>query len=105
MKTYRFSKHSKLNGVLNEIYNDLLEMCDTEEQSRKEIKRYCKEFPRETDCNLAQYGNVLIYYYQVREMYRRHGYKSLDRLSDSKVWEIYKRQAGYVARMIAREAI
>lgn len=103
MKT--FSVNTKLNGVLNEIYADLLTMCDSEEQSRKEIKRYCKEFPRVTDCNLAQYGNVLIYYCQVREMYARHGYRSMDRLSDSKVWEIYKGQVGYVARKIAREAI
>lgn len=101
MKT--FSVNTKLNGVLNEIYNDLLEISDTEEQSRSEIKRYCKEFPRVTDCNLAQYGNVLIYYYQVRDMYAKHGYKSMERMSDNKVWHIYLQQVGYVARMIARE--
>ena len=48
---------------------------------------------------------MLIYYEDIREMYRRHGYKSLDRLSDTKVWDIYKHQVGYVARMIARDAI
>lgn len=101
MKT--FSVNTKLNGVLNEIYADLLAMCDTEEQSRSEIKRYCKEFPRVTDCNLAQYGNVLIYYYQVRDMYAKHGYKSMERMSDNRVWSIYLQQVGYVARMIARE--
>lgn len=101
MKT--FSVNTKLNGVLNEIYNDLLEISDTEEQSRSEIKRYCKEFPRVTDCNLAQYGNVLFYYYQVRDMYAKHGYKSMERMSDNKVWSIYLQQVGYVARMIARE--
>lgn len=105
MKTYRFSQNKKTNGVLNEIFNDLLTMCDTEEQSRNEIKRYCKEFPRVTDCNLAQYGNVLIYYYQVRDMYTKHGYKSMDRMSNNKVWSIYLHQVGYIARMIAREDI
>lgn len=105
MKTYKFSQNKKTNGVLNEIYADLLTMCDTEEQSRSEIKRYCKEFPRVADCNLAQYGNVLVYYYQVREMYARHGYKSIDRLSDSKVWGIYKGQVGYVARLISGDRI
>lgn len=103
MKT--FSVNTKLNGVLNEIYADLLTMCDTEEQSRNEIKRYCKEFPRVTDCNLAQYCNVLISYYQVRDMYTKHGYTSMDRMSDNKVWSIYLQQVGYVARLIAREAI
>lgn len=103
MKT--FSINPKLNGVLNEIYNDLLEISDTEEQSRKEVKRYCKEFPRVADCNLAQYGNVLIYYYQVRDMYTKHGYKSVERMSDNKVWSIYLQQVGYIARMIAKDAI
>ena len=98
----KFSINPKLNGVLNEIYSDLLTMCDTEEQSRHEIKRYCKEFPRMADCNLAQYGNVLIYYYQVRDMYTRHGYGSMDKMSDNKVWSIYCQQVGYIARKIAR---
>lgn len=105
MKTYRFSQNKKTNGVLNEIYNDLLTMCDTEEQSRSDIERYCNEFPRETDCNLVEYGNMLLSYFDIRAMYRKHGYKSLDRLNDNKVWDVYKRQVGYVARMIAREAI
>ena len=105
MKTYKFSQNKKTNGVLNEIFNDLLEILDTEEESRKDIKRYCKEFPRLADCNLAEYGNLLICYSDVRAMYRKHGYKSLDKLNDNKVWDIYKRQVGYVARMIAREAI
>lgn len=105
MKTYRFSQNKKTNGVLNEIYNDLLEISDTEEQSRNEVKRYCKEFKRLSDCNLVDYGNMLIYYEDIRAMYRKHGYKSLDRLSDGKVWDIYRHQVGYVARMIARDAI
>lgn len=105
MKTYRFSKNKKTNGVLNEIYNDLLTMCDTEEQSRAEIKRYRREFPRVIDCNIAQYGNVLIYYHQVREMYEKHGYKSVVRMSDNAVWDCYLRQVGYVARLIAGDRI
>lgn len=105
MKTYRFSQNKKTNGVLNEIYNDLLEISDTEEQSRNEVKRYRKEFSRLSDCNIVNYGNMLIYYEDIREMYRRHGYKSLDRLSDSKVWEIYKGQVGYVARLISGDRI
>lgn len=105
MKTYRFSQNKKTNGVLNEIYNDLLEIHDTEEESRNEVKRYRKEFPRLSDCNLVDYGNMLIYYEDIRAMYRKHGYKTLDRLSDNKVWDIYKRQVGYVARLIAGDRI
>lgn len=105
MKTYRFSQNKKTNGVLNEIYNDLLEISDTEEQSRNEVKRYAKEFKRLSDCNLVDYGNMLIYYEDIRAMYRKYGYKSLDRLSNIKVWDIYKGQVGYVARLIAGDRI
>lgn len=106
MKTkFRFSVNKKLNGVLNEIYADLLSISDTEEQSRNEVKRYVNEFRRVDDCNIAQYGNMLIYYYQVRDMYRKHGYKSMDRISDNQVWAIYLRQVGYVARLVAGDRL
>lgn len=94
----KYSNNRKLNGVLNEIREDLLSIHDTEDESRNEIAHYKREFPREIDFNLAQYGNLLIYYYDVRAMYARHGYKSIARMSDVQVWETYKRQVGYVAR-------
>lgn len=106
MKTnYRFSVNKKLNGVLNEIYADLLSISDTEEQSRNEVKRYVNEFWHVDDCNIAKYGNMLIYYYQVRDMYKKHGYKSMDRISDNQVWAIYLRQVGYVARLVAGDRL
>lgn len=96
----KYSNNRKLNGVLNDIREQLLSIHDTEEESRWEIEHYKREFPKEIDFNLAQYGNMLIYYYDVRAMYARHGYKSMDRMSDAQVWETYKRQVGYVARTI-----
>lgn len=96
----KYSKNKKLNGVLNDIREQLLSIHDTEDESRKEIAHYKREFPKEIDFNLAQYGNLLIYYYDVRAMYARHGYKSIVRMSDAEVWETYKRQVGYVARTI-----
>ena len=92
-----FSKNKKLNTVLNSIYEDLQEL------GIDEIKRYYNEFKFEPDYNIAQYGNLLIYYYDIREFYKNSGYKSFEKMSDSKVWEIYKRQVGYVARKILRE--
>lgn len=38
----------------------------------------------------------------VRQMYKDCGYKSLDKMSDQKVWEIYKRQVGYIARQLIK---
>lgn len=89
-----FSKNKKLNGVLNDILESLQEM------GIEEVTHYYKEFNNEIDYNIAQYGNLLIYYADVKELYRRNGYTSLDKMSDHKVWDIYKRQVGYVARTL-----
>lgn len=96
-QTINFSKNAKLNAVLNEIAEDLQEM------GRNEVIRYFNEFKREIDYNIVQYGNLLIYYDDVREMYRRNGYKSIERMSNNKLWDIYKAQVGYVARMYIKE--
>ena len=88
----KMSKNAKLNGVLNEIYEDLQELGESE------VKRYKKEFKYLTDYNIVEYGNVLIYYDDIKEMYKRHGYKTMEKMSNNKVWETYKRQVGYVAR-------
>lgn len=90
----KFSKNKKLNTVLSSIYEDL------EEFGVEEVKRYYNEFKNEPDFNLVQYGNMLIYYADIREFYKNAGYKSMEKMSDSKVWDIYKRQVGYVARKI-----
>lgn len=93
----KFSKNVKLNTVLMGIYEDLKEL------GIDEVKRYMGEFKNEVDYNIAQYGNMLIYFYDIREFYKNAGYKSIEKMSDSKVWEIYKRQVGYVARILIRE--
>ena len=88
----KFSKNKKLNGVLNDILESL------EELGVEEVRHYYDNFRNETDYNLAQYGNLLVYYYQVKELYSRNGYKTLEKWSNQKVWETYKRQVGYVVR-------
>lgn len=88
----KMSINAKRNGLLNEIYEDLLEM------GVEEVKRYKKAFPYELDYNLVQYGNLLIYYYDIREFYKKHGYKSAENATDSQVWEIYKRDVRDIAR-------
>lgn len=99
MKTNVFlSKNKKLNKVLNDIYDSLLSMCDTEKESIQEIKRYKDNFPKELDFNLYQYGNLLIYNDQIKNLYSQ--YKSLQNVSIDKLIEIYKRQVRYVANYI-----
>jgi hypothetical protein len=96
----KYSKNVKLNTVLNQIEEHLnyLELS--------EIARYMKEYSNEPDYNIAQYGNMLVYYWDIRKMYINAGYKTFEnnKISDSKMWEIYKRQVGYVARQIMKTA-
>jgi hypothetical protein len=96
----KYSKNTKLNTVLNQIEENLLQF------GKDEIKRYMKEYPYETDYNISQYGNMLVYYWEIRKMYINAGYKTFEnnKISDSKMWEIYKRQVGYVARQIIKTA-
>lgn len=88
----KFSKNKKLNTVLQAIYNDLQEL------GTDKIKRYKREFKNEIDFNIAQYGNLLCYYFDIRNFYKTAGYKTLDKFSNDKIWDIYKRQVGYIAR-------
>lgn len=92
----KFSQNKKTNGVLNGIYEDLLDL------GLGEVKRYYNEFKgQEVDYNLAQYGNLLIYHDEVREFYKKYGYTTtIDKMSDQKLWNTYKRQVGYVTRYI-----
>lgn len=98
MESIKFSKNAKLNNVLNNIYTDLIQMRDTESESIQEIKHYKDSFPKETDFNLYQYGNLLIYNNEIENLYSE--YKSLKNVSIDKLIGIYKRQIRYVANYI-----
>lgn len=102
----KFSANKKLNAILNDIHYDLIHsMGETKKEAVSEIKRYKASFPRESDYNIAQYGNLLIYYGDVRKAYKKAGYgSSVDKMSDSRLWDTYKRQVGYVARYIIDHA-
>ena len=91
----KFSKNKKLNYVLNDIYSYLLEM------GKDEIKRYMKDFPYKADYNIYQYGNMRVYNDEIRELYKN--YKCLKNASIDKLIDIYKRQVGYMARLIVNE--
>lgn len=90
----KFSKNKKLNEVLNTIYNEVMEI------GIDDIKRYYNEFKNYKDYNIYSYGNVRVYYDDIRELYKE--YKSLANASDNKLENIYKRQVGYITRYIIR---
>ena len=99
----KFSKNAKLNNVLSGIYEQLKEF-DTDTDTGKSngaINTYYKEFKNDKDTpdyNIAQYGNLLCYYYQLYNFYRDCGYKTTDKFSVQKIWGIYCRQVGYIVR-------
>ena len=94
----KYSKNNKLNKVLTRIEEDLLEL------GLDEVRRYYKEFKHELDYNIAQYGNLLIYYGQVYDFYRECGYISTDKLSEDKIWNLYKRHIRHVTRKLMQLA-
>ena len=90
----KYSKNVKLNKALMKIESDLLDL------GINEVKRYYNTFKNEVDYNIAQYGNLLIYYDDVYNFYRSCGYKTTDKMTTDKIWELYKKQVGYVARCL-----
>ena len=93
----KYSKNNKLNKVLTEIENDLLDL------GIDEIKRYYNTFKNEVDFNIVQYGNLLVYYSDVYNFYRSCGYKTTDKMAQGKIWDLYKKQVGYVAKKLILE--
>ena len=89
-----YSKNKKLNYVLKDIHKDLNELGESE------VKRYIRENPREPDHNIYMYGNMRIYYDEIRDLYRKAGYaeSTLKRMDNQKLSDTYARQVGYVAR-------
>ena len=96
----KYSKNKKLNTLLQNIEKSLIENLGIDE-----IKRYYNEFKNCSDYNIAQYGNLLIYYIDIRDLYIESGYSNstISKMSDSKIWETYKRQVGYVVRKLMSE--
>ena len=96
----KYSVNPKLNKALCGIEGQLLDMCDSKKESINQILAYVKDFKKEPDCNIAQHGNLLIYFYDIKEFYKNCGYKSTGRMSDSKIWDLYKQHVGRVARCL-----
>ena len=94
----KFSKNAKLNNALSGIYEQLKDF-DTG-KSAGEIKRYYQDFKNdgEKDYNIAQYGNLLIYYSDIYKFYADGENKTTAKLSTAKIWDLYLRQVGYIVR-------
>lgn len=94
----RFSNNAKRNAVLVSIYEDMKEYPGADE-----VKRYMKEFRLYPDYNIAMYGNLLVYYDDVRKLYADCGYKSAESWSNQNLWTRYLYDVGFVARVLVTE--
>ena len=97
--TLPMSGSLKKQAVINDIYTDIVNKivdCEGLGDVIDDLKRYRNEFRGERDYNYYQYGNLAISYYEIREIFRRAGYK-VERYSDTAIENTYK---GFV-----REAI
>lgn len=90
----KLSKNKKLNYVLNDILDYLVEMDENGQYN--EVKRYFDDYPNEIDYNIYQYCNLLIYDDELITLYK--DYKSLKNVSVQYLRNIYKKQVGRVAR-------
>lgn len=98
----KYSKNKKLNTLLQNIETSLKNnLC------MDDLKLYYNTFKNYIDFNIAQYGELLIYYVDIREFYINSGYSAntINKMSDSKIWETYKRQVGYVVRKLMSEEV
>lgn len=85
--------YEKQKILQKELKNQILDNIGLEE-----MKRYYKEFKNQLDYNIAQYGNLLIYYTEVRDFYKDLNFTDYLNYSDEKIWEQYKKDIGIVVR-------
>lgn len=100
------SRNSRRNALLNSICDDMLAKHEDYDEGYSglitDLKRYYTEFRNVPGYNYAQYGNLLIYYTDVRKLYKDCGYSanSIDKLTDDQIWRNYWLAVGEVIRFV-----
>lgn len=100
MRHYLYSTNPKAEAFFRSCVDDLLTIYpDNRKESLLQCEDYYVNFPGAADYNIAQFGNVLIYYDDVREVMRACGYK-VGRYTDSQIWDYYRRMIGAACRWL-----
>ena len=68
-------KKTKKDIMVEAIKNYIIEDVD-KEKTVNELKRYKREFKFFMDYNWYSYGNILPYYYQIRDFYEENNCKA-----------------------------
>lgn len=63
----------KINNTLVKAIKDYILEDENKEEVINELRRYKREFPSVLDYNWYKYGNILPYYSQIEEFYRKNG--------------------------------
>lgn len=74
---------AKKSILTKQVFNQL------DELGKDEILHYVREFPNEIDYNIAQFGNLLCYYEDIRDLMQLAEYKT-ERYTDDMIWHYYK---------------
>lgn len=108
-KCPKLSRSARIQAVCSDIW-DFLELLGPDE-----VRHYMRAFRNEPDYNLVQYGEMRVYYDDVRDLYIRAGYPTAAatykraprrnggrrgdwKVSDSEIWTWYRNDVGRVAR-------
>lgn len=89
---HRICTNAKRNLLLNDLFSDIMDKMinyDEDSQLLEDLGRYNENFPNEIDYNYAQYGNLAVYYADVRDQFEKFGYNT-KRVNDTKIWEMYR---------------
>lgn len=94
-----FSKNKKTNAWLKKMYDSLF-FLDTKKESISQLRRYKRDFPREIDYNILQYGSIgdYISYDDIRNIALKCGYakSTINKMSNEDIWNWAKRTCRYV---------
>lgn len=109
----KITPSKRLQAVYNDIWHDL------EDLGREEVKRYKSAFPTAPDYNLVHHGCMRVYYCEIRDLYASAGYENVKetykhaygdmhkgdyKVSNGKLWDMYRHAVGRVAREYVKEA-
>ena len=88
---HRICTNAKRNRLLNDLFSDIIDKMtnyDEDDELLEDLRRYKANFPNEIDYNYAQYGNLSIYFDDVREQFEKFGYNT-KRINNDTIWKMY----------------
>lgn len=99
--TYSRGDNMRMNKKLIKGIKDYILKDENKEEITGELKRYKNSFPSVMDYNWYKYGNILPYYFQLRNFYQSIGVKASE--SDTILQEHFEKHIRYAIDEILTE--